>query len=122
MQQTDIRYLFDFDRWATRRVLSVIDGLPEAVWGADRRDRRPRPRARSSSTISVRTSAGGTGCRAATSHPRPEREPLPSPAGLAEAWAHEWDDLDALAGHDHRCLAPRARRGRARSGRCSPTS
>ena len=34
MNDADIRYLFDYDRWATRRVLSVIDGLPEAVWGA----------------------------------------------------------------------------------------
>ena len=39
MNDADIRYLFEYDRWATRRVLSVIDGLPEAVWGDDRRDR-----------------------------------------------------------------------------------
>ena len=43
MQQTDIRYLFAFDRWATRRVLSVIDGLAGGRLGRDRRDRRPRP-------------------------------------------------------------------------------
>jgi hypothetical protein len=34
MDLADIRYLFDYDRWATRRVLSVIDGVPEAAWGA----------------------------------------------------------------------------------------
>jgi len=34
MRTTDIAYLYAFDRWATRRVLSVIDGLPAEVWGA----------------------------------------------------------------------------------------
>jgi uncharacterized damage-inducible protein DinB len=94
MDQADIRYLFDFDRWATRRVLSVVDGLPEAVWGAtgvigDR----------GLGAILVHHLGAHQRWRHGLSgsdlEPRPEREPLPSPAGLAEAWAHEWDDLDA---------------------------
>jgi uncharacterized damage-inducible protein DinB len=28
----DIRYLFAYDRWATRKVLDVLDGLDPAVW------------------------------------------------------------------------------------------
>ncbi len=34
MNLADIRYLFAYDRWATRRILAVIDGLPETAWGA----------------------------------------------------------------------------------------
>jgi uncharacterized damage-inducible protein DinB len=94
MHRADIRYLFDFDRWATRRVLSVIDGLPEATWGAtgvigDR----------GLGAILVHQLGAHQrwrhGLAGSDVSPRPEREPLPSPAGLAEAWAHEWDDLDA---------------------------
>jgi uncharacterized damage-inducible protein DinB len=94
MDRTDIRYLFDFDRWATRRILAVIDGLPEAVWGAtgvigDR----------GLGSILVHHLGAHQRWRHGLSgsdlSPVPEREPLPSPAGLAGAWATEWDDLDA---------------------------
>ena len=34
MRVDDVRYLFAYDRWASRRILAVIDGLPESVWGA----------------------------------------------------------------------------------------
>jgi hypothetical protein len=32
MHADEIRFLYDYDRWATRRVLSVLDGLESAVW------------------------------------------------------------------------------------------
>jgi uncharacterized damage-inducible protein DinB len=32
MQADDVRFLFAYDRWATRRVLGVLDGLEPAVW------------------------------------------------------------------------------------------
>src|SRR4029453_276606 len=32
MQADEIRFLFAYDRWATRRVLAVLDGLDPAVW------------------------------------------------------------------------------------------
>ncbi len=31
MRLAEIRYLFDDDRWATLRILVVIDGVPEEV-------------------------------------------------------------------------------------------
>src|SRR5687767_5242393 len=32
MQADEIRFMFAYDRWATRRVLSVLDGLDPTVW------------------------------------------------------------------------------------------
>ena len=32
MQADEIRFLFAYDRWATRRVLTALDGLDPAVW------------------------------------------------------------------------------------------
>jgi uncharacterized damage-inducible protein DinB len=32
MQPDEVRFLFAYDRWATRRVLAVLDGLDPAVW------------------------------------------------------------------------------------------
>ena len=34
MQLSDIRYLFAFDRWATRRVLAATVGIDETTWSA----------------------------------------------------------------------------------------
>ena len=32
MQADEIRFLFAYDRWATRQVLRVLDGVDPAVW------------------------------------------------------------------------------------------
>jgi uncharacterized damage-inducible protein DinB len=32
MRAEEVRFLFAYDRWATRRVLSALDGLDPAVW------------------------------------------------------------------------------------------
>ncbi len=94
MQIADIRYLFAYDRWATRRILAVLEGVPEATWGAT-----GVVGDRGLGAILVhqlgaaqrwRNGLAGTGLS-----PRPEREPLPSPASLAPAWEAEWAAFDA---------------------------
>ena len=32
MHAEEIRFLFDYDRWATQRVLDALEGLEPAVW------------------------------------------------------------------------------------------
>jgi uncharacterized damage-inducible protein DinB len=90
----DIRYLFGFDRWATGRLLSVIDGVDEATWDATGvvGDRGLGAILVHQLGASQRWRLGLAG---SDEKPRPEREPLPSPDGLAAAWVAEWD---ALAG------------------------
>jgi uncharacterized damage-inducible protein DinB len=75
-------------------VLAVIDGLPESVWGAtgvigDR----------GLGSILVHHLGAHQrwrlGLAGSEESPAPERGPLPSPDGLAAAWATEWDALEA---------------------------
>jgi uncharacterized damage-inducible protein DinB len=96
MQADEIRSLFAYDRWATRRVLAVLDGLNPAVWtrtdvvgerglggilvhhlGASQRWR-----------IGFETQGTDEG-------PEPELEPLPSIDELHERWEAEWAAVDA---------------------------
>ena len=91
MHHADIAFLFGYDRWATRRILGVIDGVDEATWGAigivgDR----------GLGSILVHQLGAAQRWRHGLAElpgdrPRPEREPLPTPDGLARAWAAEWD-------------------------------
>jgi uncharacterized damage-inducible protein DinB len=89
----DVRYLFAYDRWASRRILSVIDGLPQAVWGAT-----GVVGDRGLGTILVHQLGAHQrwrlGLSGSEESPRPEREPLPSADALAGAWATEWDATD----------------------------
>lgn len=93
MLLSDVRYLFAFDRWATRRVLAVMDGLEEATWGA-----AGIVGDRGLGAILVHHLGAHQRWRNGLAEtglvPRPEREPLPSPAAVARAWADEWDALD----------------------------
>jgi uncharacterized damage-inducible protein DinB len=90
----DIRFLFDYDRWATRRVLRALEGLPDAAWPVGEPiGERTLP------DILVhalgahqrwRNGLAETGLR-----PRPEREPVPKVRVLASLWEAEWAALDA---------------------------
>lgn len=96
MQADEIRSLFAYDRWATRRVLAVLYGLDSAVWsrshdvgdrglggilvhhlGASQRWR-----------IGLETQGADEG-------PEPELEPLPTIDELRERWQAEWAAVDA---------------------------
>ena len=94
MNVDDIRYLFDYDRWATTRVLDALDGVPDDVWS--RRD------------VIGEMGLGGIlvhhlgatqrwrhAIQRAGEHPAPEEEPLLSIAVLRTRWASEREAYDA---------------------------
>ena len=100
MRTADIEYLFAYDRWATRRILSVIDDLPADVWGATGivGDRGLGAILVHQLGAHQRWRLGLAGSDAAAAAARPEREPLPSPDRLARAWAGEWDAMATWLG------------------------
>ena len=96
MQADEIRFLFAYDRWATRQLLGVLDGLDP--------------------TLRARTDAvGERGLRSTLVHhlgasqrwrigfetqgtdegPEPELDPLPTIDELRERWEAEWIAVDA---------------------------
>jgi uncharacterized damage-inducible protein DinB len=94
MRLSDVRFLFEFDRWATVKLLDAAVGVDARTWSA-------------ANAIGQR-GLGGILVHALGAHqrwrlwlsgssdePRPETEPLPTVAGLEAAWAIEWSDLDA---------------------------
>jgi len=98
MDAGDIRFLFDFDRWATTRILDALTrdgGVDEATWSA-------------SNAIDERGLGGilvhHLGASQRWRHglaedgelPSPERGPLPTPVGLRSAWTDEWPAWNAL--------------------------
>ena len=98
MRTDDIRYLFAYDRWATRRILSVIDGVPAETWGATGvvGDRGLGSILVHQLGAHMRWRLGLEGDDAAAGTARPEREPLPSPDAVARRWAQEWDAMEAF--------------------------
>ena len=94
MHLSDIRYLFDYDRWATRRVLAALDGIDEATSSA--------PNAIGDlglGAILVHQLGAHGRCRIGLSggsgRYQPEREPLPTIAEPRSRWEAEWQALDA---------------------------
>ena len=96
MQADEIRALFAYDRWATRRVIAQLDGLSPDAWS--------RP-----SMVGDRGLGGilvhhlgasqrwrvSFASRGAEDGPSPEREPLPTAAALVARWDAEWEVVDA---------------------------
>lgn len=97
MRVDDVRFLFEYDRWATTKILDVARDLPDADWSdGNRIDRR---------------GLGGILLHALGSHERwragwegldrparRENGPMLSPTELASAWATEWLAMDRYLG------------------------
>jgi uncharacterized damage-inducible protein DinB len=97
MRLDDIRYLFGYDRWATRRILAALDGIPEETWGATGvvGDRGLGAILVHQLGAHQRWRLGLGGDDEAAGRARPEREPLPAAETLAASWATEWAAMDA---------------------------
>ena len=94
MQADDVRFLFGYDRWATRRVLGVLDGLEPAVW-----TRTDVVDERGLGGILVHQLGASQrwrhGFQDTGESPEPEREPLGTIDELRQAWGAEWAGVDA---------------------------
>ena len=95
MQADEVRFLFGYDRWATRRVLAVLDGLDESVWGrthvVDERGLGAilvhQLGASQRWRVMFETQGEGHG-------PTPEDEPLLTIEELRDRWEKEWEAVD----------------------------
>ena len=94
MQADEVRFLFAYDRWATRRVLAALDRLDPAVW-----TRTDAVGERGLGSILVHHLGASQRWRNAFQEtgesPEPEDEPLPTVDELRERWEAEWSIVDA---------------------------
>lgn len=94
MQVDEVRFLYAYDRWATRQVLAVLDDLDPAVW--------TRPNVvgdRGLAGILVHHLGASQRWRHAFQdtgeEPEPELGALPTVDQLREWWEAEWVAVDA---------------------------
>jgi uncharacterized damage-inducible protein DinB len=89
----DIQFLFAYDRWATERVLAVLDGVPDDIW-----TRMDAVGDRGLGGILVHQLGAAQRWRHAIQQtgqePRPEEAPLPSIDELRSWWIEEWQAVD----------------------------
>ena len=93
MHADEIRVLFAYDRWATRKVLDVLEGVDPAVWA-----RTEVVGQWGLGAILVHHLGASQRWRHAFEDtgesPEPELEPLPSIADLRDRWDAEWAAVD----------------------------
>lgn len=96
MQADEVRFLYAYDRWATQRVLAVLDGLDPARWS--------RPNAIGDMSLGgalVHQLGAAQRWRTAFQSqgrergPTPEDEPLLGVDELRNRWEAEWRTVDA---------------------------
>jgi uncharacterized damage-inducible protein DinB len=96
VKHADIRYLFDYDRWATSRILAALvadAGVDETTWSANNAiDRRGLGGILVHALGAHQRWRHGLSGSSVTS--RPERRALPTPMALKGSWAREWSALD----------------------------
>jgi uncharacterized damage-inducible protein DinB len=96
MQADEIRFLFAYDRWATRELLGVLDGLDPVLW-----TRTDVVGERGLGGILVHHLGAsqrwriGFESQGTDEGPEPELEPLPTIDELREHWEAEWAAVDA---------------------------
>jgi uncharacterized damage-inducible protein DinB len=94
MRAEDIRFLFGYDRWATERVLAVLDEVPAEVWSAV-----DVVGERGLGHILVHQLGAAQrwrhGIQRDGREPEPELEPLPTIVELRARWVAEWEAVDA---------------------------
>jgi uncharacterized damage-inducible protein DinB len=96
MRADEIRFLFAYDRWATRRVLYALDGLDPAVWA-----RADVVGERGLGSILVHQLGSSQRwrflfeARATDEGVKAELEPLPTIDELRARWEAEWAAVDA---------------------------
>jgi uncharacterized damage-inducible protein DinB len=96
MRADEIRFLFAYDRWATRRVLNALDDLDPAVWA-----RTDAVGDRGLGSILVHQLGSSQRWRilfegrATNDMVRAELEPLPTIDELRARWEAEWATVDA---------------------------
>lgn len=94
MPADEIRFVFAYDRWATRRVLGVLDGLDPNVW-----TRTDVVGERGLGAILVHHLGASQrwrhGFQDTGESPEPEDEPLPTIGELRGRWQAEWAVVDA---------------------------
>lgn len=92
MLADEVRFLFAYDRWATRLVLARLEDLDPATWA------RPAVGERSLGGILVHHLGASQRWRHAFQQsgesPEPELEPLPGIADLRARWEAEWTAVD----------------------------
>lgn len=93
MRPDEIRYLFAYDRWATEKVLDVLDDIPDAVWSSS-----DVVGERGLGSILVHQLGAAQrwrhGIQGTGEEPVPEDEPLLTIDGLQTRWQAEWEAVD----------------------------
>jgi uncharacterized damage-inducible protein DinB len=97
MRVADVRFLFAFDRWATRRILDAIErdgGIDADTWAAPNMIDE-----RGLGAILVHQLGAAqrwrTGLAESGETPRPEKLALPDPGWVRTAWDQEWSAWSA---------------------------